>query len=643
MAMVRIVLPILLVLLISSALHYIVVAAESELDLVKGQVKEILSDENKELYVEKIVSSEIKDTENQKITVDLICKNLLKEAESCVDIFFFSLVDSAGEEYQPKLIESKILAARIPARDTVHGTLIFVIPQAENATNLIYSENEGSDFDIDLSSAKDPPDKPPTSEWKLVRNKGLKLSDSNIELKVLDETRIDNYHVIDISIRNIGSGIVNYHALYAYLKSASGFVFDAALYANIDSKIESGTLQYGQQARGKIAFDIGNESGPFMLIYDDIAGSYFATGQLVPKISSEVIGEIIGSEDSVKINKYNAYWDPSSSTYKIIGEVSNESGKPVNEIKISAILQDKSGELISKRNSTLTGYTETVPVTLSPNASLPFFLEFNIPNTTANNVGSYELSISYSFTKPKIAALQITSAELVQASKPTPLSKYILWQIKGQLENTGDSRSTHTRITAALYDSNNSIVGVGGFSVLDQQPRELNPGQSRLFSIEIALPKSFQPSTFYIYAESDQFVSSESKIETTLEIEPQPTEPLPVQTESQTLIKILSKQREHLLQIGIKNLPNSTSIYGVQVSIDDTDIRILKNKLRWNSEEITQNEVLLSTTNNSIRAGQETRFLFSVDRDVNTIAWKLLGLDGEVFLEGSMKPFQIER
>ncbi len=643
MPTIKVALPLLLGLFIFIFLESGIFSAEGKLDLISGKIREIISDENKELYIEKIVSSEIKDTENQRITVDLICKNLLKEPESCVDVFFFTLVDSSGEEYQPKLIESKIMAARIPARDTVHGTLAFVIPKAENATKLIYSENEGSDFRVDLSSTKDPPDKQPESEWKLVRNKGLKLSDSNIEFRIYDETRTDNYYVMDISIRNIGSGIVNYHALYSYLKSASGFVFDPSLYANIEPKIESGTLQYGQQIRGKIAFDIGNESGPFMLIYDDIAGSYFATGQLVPKISSEVTGKIIGTEDLVKIKKYNAYWDPSTGTYKIIGEVSNESGKSVEEIRINAILKDKSEDVISKLNSTLTGYVETVPITLSPNASLPFFLEFIIPNTTANNVGSYGLSISYSISKPKIAALQLTSAELVQVSKPTPLSKYVLWQIRGQLENTGDSRSTHTLITGALYDSNNSIIGVGGFSVLDQQPRELNAGQVKSFSIEIALPKSFQPSSFYIYAESDQFVVTQSKTGTNVEIEPEPTKHIPVQSKNQTLIKIASKQREDLLQLAIKNLPNSTSVYGIEISINGTDIRTMKNKLRWNSEETAQNELLLSTINNSIRAGQEARFLFSVDKDVHVIVWKLLDLNGEVLLEGKVKPFQIRR
>ncbi len=635
-------LPLVLTLLIL-VLENSIFTADAKPDLISGKVKEMLSDENRALYVEKIVSSEIKDTENQKITIDLICKNLLKEAESCVDIFFFSLIDTSSEEYQPKLIESKVMAARIPARDIVHGSLTFVIPKAENATKLIYSENDGSDFHIDLSSTKNPSDKPPVSEWKLVRNKGLKLSNSNIELRIYDETRTENYHVVDISIRNIGSGIVNYHALYAYLKSASGFVFDPSLYADVESEIESGTLQYGQQIRGKIAFDIGNESGPFMLIYDDIAGSYFATGQLVPIVSSEVTGKIMGTDDMVKISKHNAYWDPNSNTYKVIGEVSNESGKPVNKIKISAILRDKSEEIISKLNSTLTGYVATVPVTLSPNSTLPFALEFNIPNTTANNVGSYELSTSYFISNPKMAALQITSAELVQASKPTPLSKYVLWQIKGQIENTGDSRSTHTRITAALYDSNDSIIGVGGFSVLDQQPRELNPRQSKLFSIEIALPRSFQPLTYYIYAESDQFVGSESKTETSDEIDSEIAELLPVQSKNQTLIKITSKQRADLLQLSIKNLPNSTSIYGIQISINETDVRMVKSKLRWNTEEMAQNELLLNTVNNSIRAGQETRFLFSVDNDVRLMVWKLLDLNGEVLLEGAVKPFQVRR
>lgn len=632
----------LTVLILSVLVQNPLLSTEAKVDVITGKVRELVSDENKELYVEKVVSSEIKDTENQQISVNLVCKNLLKRAESCVDVFFFTLVDTSGEEYRPRLTGSKILAARIPARDTVYGTLIFVMPRTENATSLIYGKTDGSDFRIDLSATKEPPDKAPVSEWKLVRNKGLTLSDSNIELKIHDETRTNEYYVMDISIRNKGSGIVNYHALYAYLKSSSGLAFDAAIYADIESKIESGTLQYGQQVRGKIAFDTGNESGPFMLIYDDIAGSYFATGQLVPQVSSGVTGKVVVSpEDLVKITKHNAYWDPSANTYKIIGEVFNQSERSVNEIRISAVLKDQSGNVLSKPNSTLTGYIPTVTVTLSSNASIPFFLDFNVPRTAVKNIGSYELSISYSYSQSKIAALQISSAELVQVSKPTPLSETVLWQIKGELVNIGDFRSTHTRIMASLYDSSNSIIGVGGFSVLDQQPKEVNPGQSRLFSIEIALPKELKPSSFSLYVESDQFVVTESKIGTDIVIQPEPPESSPIQSGNHTVIKIVSKQREDLLQFAIRNMPNSTRIYGIQILVDGTDIHALKTKLRWNSEQTTQNELLLSTSDNSIRAGQEARFLFSVNNAVHSVVWKLLDLDGEVLLEGNAKPFQI--
>lgn len=619
------------------------ISAEEETSNVSGMVKELVFDDNKELYIEKIISTEIKDTELKKIAVNLVCKNLFNEPESCVDIFFFSLADTSGKEYQPRLTESKILAARIPTRDVVQGTLTFVIPKAQNATQLIYTETEGSNFLVDVSSTKDPADKAPTSEWKLARNKGLTLSDSNIELKIYDETQVNDYYVLDVSIKNIGSGIVNYHALYAYLKSASGFVYGAELYADIESKIESGSLENGQRARGKLAFDTNNESGPFMLIYDDIAGSYFATGRLVPQVPSGVSGKIIGAEDLVKINQHKSYWDPSSNTYKIVGEVSNNSEKPVSEIQIRATLRDQSKEVIANRNYTLTNHLSSTPVRLVPNASMPFFLEFSIASNVADSIRYYELSLTYSLSEPKAAALQISSAELVQVSKPTPLSKYVLWQIKGQMVNIGDQRSTHTRITASLYDSSGSIIGVGGFSVLDEQPRELNQGQSKSFSIEIALPTASRPASFYLYAESDQFVSIELKKEDVADTKVEEPETLPAQSENHTLIKVMSKQREDVLRFDIKNLPNSTSIYGIQISVSDADIQVLKNKLRWESEEIAGNELLLSTINNSIRAGQQAKFLFSANNDVHVIVWKLLDLNGKVVLEGEVKPFQIKR
>ncbi|MGH9877349.1 MAG: hypothetical protein ACRD5H_06905, partial [Nitrososphaerales archaeon] len=60
-------------------------------------------------------------------------------------------------------------------------------------------------------------------------------------------------------------------------------------------------------------------------------------------------------------------------------------------------------------------------------------------------------------------------------------------------------------------------------------------------------------------------------------------------------------------------------------------------------DQMAKNELLLSTDNNSIRAGQGARFLFSVGNDVHVIVWRLLDVNGKVLLEGDVKPFQIRR
>jgi hypothetical protein len=614
-----------------------------------GKIKELLSNEKIELYVDRMTASEIPDSQDQKISITGICKNLLPEPSACVDIFFFSLIGSSGKQYQPRLTESSILPPRLPSRDIMQGTLTFVIPKSENATKLIYSEPD-SKFTIDLSSMKSPADKPPVSEWRLVRNKGVTLSDSRIELKVYDETLDENRYILDISITNKGKGLVNYNALYAYLKSASGFLYSADTYASVEPKIDSGTLQPGMQIRGKIAFDVGSESGLFMLIYDDIAGSFLSTGQFVP-ISLPLRGKIIDDGDSsIKISKYNAYTEPVNKAFRIVGEVSNNSENFTSGISIHAVLKDKSGIVISDQDRILRNFLSSAPITLAPRTKVPFFVDFDISKVAKESIGSYELSLRYSFSEAKGAALHVGDVELIQASKPTPLSTDILWQIKGKLLNKGDVRSTDTHVIAALYDSQDTIIGVGGYSVLDKQPKDFNPQRIEPFTIEISLPTSFKPSSFYLYIESRQFVIEQPKASEPaeedggkeVEIEPEDQEPVLTEKQNGTLVNVKSKQRESLMALVIKNLPNSTgSIYSIRMEMHGAGADTLETKLRWKNEIVADNEIMLSTMNNPIKPGQEGRFLFHVEDQVSLIVWQAYGRDAELLLEGEVQPFQI--
>jgi hypothetical protein len=633
----------LLAVLVCSVLQPVAVFSATSV----GKVKELIGDKTRELYVDKVNSAQIPDTQQQKVSVNLICKNLLATPNACMDIFFFTLLDGSGNHYQPKLAESRIMSAKIPTRDIEQGILTFVMPVSENPTQLVYSEPKNPNFLANLTLTKEPADKAPVSEWRLGRNEGLTFSDTRIELKILDETHVQSQHILDISIRNKGGGIVDYNALYMYLKTVSGAVFVPSLYADVQPRMESGTLQPGQHVRAKVAFDVGTESGPFMYIYDDIAGSFFASGKFVPQSSTVVKGEIIDTGDLVKISEHKAYSDPITGAYRIIGAVSNNSTSYATEIRVHAILQDRVGKVLAEVDSGMTNFLSSAPVTLAPGAKLPFFLDFDLSEAVIKSIGSYELSLKYSFSEAKSKSLSVKSAEIIQASKPTPLSKYILWQIKGQITNNGDVRSTHTHITASVYDSQGGIIGVAGFSVRDEQPRDFNPGRTEEFSIDVAMPTALKPSSFYLYAESDQHVIAElknyGKVQEDLEpSEPEPPEPLPVQLQNYTGIGMLSKQRQDVLQIVVKNLPNSTGmIYGMQIALEETGIHTLKTKLRWNSEELGNEELLLSTANNPIRPGQKARFLFDVNSDVHVIFWKVLDVNGTIISEGKVEPFQV--
>jgi hypothetical protein len=554
------------------------------------------------------------------------------------------LLDGSGNHYQPKLAESRIMSAKIPTRDIEQGILTFVMPVSENATQLVYSEPKNSNFLANLTLTKEPADKAPVSEWRLGRNEGLTFSDARVELKILDESRVQSQHILDISIRNRGGGIVDYNALYMYLKTASGVVFVPSLYAEVQPRMGSGTLQPGQHVRAKVAFDVGTESGPFMYIYDDIAGSFFASGKFVPQSSTVVKGEIIDTGDPVKISEHKAYSDPITGAYRIIGSVYNNSTSYVTEIRVHVILQDRVGKVLAEVDSGMTNFLSSAPVTLAPGAKLPFFLESDLSEAVIKSIGSYELSLKYSLSDTKSNSLSVKSAEIIQASKPTPLSKYVLWQIKGQITNNGDVRSTHTHITASVYDSQGGIIGVGGFSVRDEQPRDFNPDRTEEFSIDVAVPTALKPSSFYLYAESDQHVIAELKNygKVQEDLEPSEPEPLPVQPQNYTGISMLSKQHQDVMQIVVKNLPNSTGmIYGIQIALEETGVHTLKTKLRWNSEEISSGELFLSTANNPIRAGQKARFLFDVDNDINVIFWKVLDVNGTIISEGKVVPFHV--
>ncbi len=612
------------------------------------KVRELAKDDTRALYVDKVISSEINDTGERKIDVNFVCKNLLAKPNACVDIFFFSLLGTSGKHYSANLAESRVMPARIPERDSEQGAVTFVIPKAENATKIIYSEPNGTNFVVDPSSKKDPADKPPTSEWNLISNKGQTISDSRIELKINDETLSKDHYILDISIRNTGGAVLDYNALYAYVKSTSGLVFGADPYADVEPKLASGTLHSGQEVRGKIAFNVGGESGLFMFIYDDITGSYLTTGKFIPSTSSGIRGEVIGTEDLVKIEKHNASRDPITGAYKVVGEVSNNSGKFVTSIEIHTVLKDKSRNILTNRNQTLTNFLSSHHSNLAPGAKIPFFVDFNLPSAEINSIGSYQLSISYSFAEPKVSALLLNNTEVVLASNPKALAKDVLWEIQGLILNLGKFESKYTHITASAYDSGGSIIAVGGFSTLDKQPKALNSGQKKLFSIEITLPPGGKPSSFYLYAESEQYVmivqsnNNSTAVEKEKQTESKQPENLPVQNSNQTLVKIMAKQRHSLMQIVIRDLSNSTSsIYGLQVSINGTALHTLKAKSGWDTRQIADNVILLSTLNSPIKVGQQARFLFTVENTADLILWKALDLHGTDLLEGKVKPFQL--
>ncbi len=229
----------------------------------KGIIGQVVGNDKTEFYVRGVNVSE--ESGAKIVVVSAIFKNK-DTGQQTIYPHTVRLVDSQSREYEPEY-SSKFPSARIPTNDILARNGEFKILSTNNLSK-IYFTPDGSEsrFTVDLTKSMNPPADPPKSSWVLTPNKGVKLSNKQLEITINDEKYIGNTYVIDVTIKNIGSEPFKYGASDFDVKDTDGFALSYSVLYTLLSPLLSGDLPPNEEVRGDIAYDVKKPNGNMMII-----------------------------------------------------------------------------------------------------------------------------------------------------------------------------------------------------------------------------------------------------------------------------------------------------------------------------------------------------------------------------------------
>ena len=152
-------------------------------------------------------------------------------------------------------------------------------------------------------------------------------------------------------------------------------------------------------------------------------------------------------------------------TIHIVGEIINESDKPINQVNVIAIFY--SGDSSVYQTS-----TENLTSIIMPGMKGAFDL---MVTEDIGHVDYYLLDIDFKVTQPKDQMIEITSSEFTHG----PLDNIA---IQGTVANNGDLTANMVRVIATLYDRDGNVVAV---SEARTEPDYLRANDESFFVIPI--------------------------------------------------------------------------------------------------------------------------------------------------------------
>jgi len=181
------------------------------------------------------------------------------------------------------------------------------------------------------------------------------------------------------------------------------------------------------------------------------------------------------------------YYVGNDDTTHIVGEILNNSDKPLNQVNIFATLY--SGDsIIHQTNS------ETLTNVIMPGMKGVFDI---IITENIDGIDRYVLDLDYKITSPKSQVIEITSSELSYAQ-----FDHII--IKGTVANNGDITANMVKVIGTLYDRDGNVAAV---SQIRMEPDYIRANDESFFLITVPDGIQMDIVDYALIAESEEFTA----------------------------------------------------------------------------------------------------------------------------------------
>ena len=181
------------------------------------------------------------------------------------------------------------------------------------------------------------------------------------------------------------------------------------------------------------------------------------------------------------------YYVSNDDTTHIVGEILNDSDKPLNQINIFATLY--SGDsIIHQTNS------ETLTNVIMPGMKGVFDI---IITENIDGIDRYVLDLDYKITSPKSQVIEITSSELSYAQ-----FDHII--IKGTVANNGDITANMVKVIGTLYDRDGNVAAV---SQIRMEPDYIRANGESFFLITVPYGVQMDIVDYALIAESEEYTA----------------------------------------------------------------------------------------------------------------------------------------
>jgi hypothetical protein len=247
-----------------------------------GTINEIVSNDQMQIYVLGTERTPASGGPMDLFSIYAVLKNL-EDDPRVFNVFFASVIDSSGNEHKASPVLGNVLPIRIAPDDILAGVISFPVPINATVDTFVWKEFDGAEITVDLTNTKSPPDTALRSDIVLSPNKGKVLSDGRTQITIHDELleKDPAYYIADISIKNIGTGTVQYNVSFMYVKDQDGNMYPADIrnFDLMDKPLRRGELSSGQEVRGQVLFLLPETVNNVMFIFDESIGlgSYLYT------------------------------------------------------------------------------------------------------------------------------------------------------------------------------------------------------------------------------------------------------------------------------------------------------------------------------------------------------------------------------